>query len=83
MQRALGGIIEGDNPPLAHVSLLAKDIALALDAARSVQPINKTDYGGPLGAHAGRFFAQAIAAGLAKDDDSALVRWLQTTPTRN
>jgi L-threonate 2-dehydrogenase len=83
MQRALSGHTEGTGLALAHVSLLAKDIALALDAARLVQPSGNPDYAGPLGAHASRVFAQAVAAGLANQDDSALLSWLQTTPIRN
>jgi L-threonate 2-dehydrogenase len=83
MQRALSQSIGSSSLPLAHVSLLAKDAALALEAARAVQPTSHPDYAGPLGVHASHVFAQAVAAGLANEDDSALLSWLLTTPARN
>jgi putative dehydrogenase len=60
----------------AHVSLLAKDSALALRAAQD------TGFVPRLGQAAGECFAAAQAAGLAGDDDSALWRWLADAPRR-
>jgi 3-hydroxyisobutyrate dehydrogenase-like beta-hydroxyacid dehydrogenase len=74
MRRALAG----DTAPQAHMGLLAKDTALAVQAARELAP--GADYTGPLGERASQVFAQALAAGLAQEDDSALLQWLQTHP---
>jgi L-threonate 2-dehydrogenase len=77
MQRALAG----DYAPRAHMTLLAKDTALAVQAASQLGPAPHTPlYPGPLGQHAAQVFAQALAAGLAGQDDSALFKLLQTTP---
>jgi 3-hydroxyisobutyrate dehydrogenase-like beta-hydroxyacid dehydrogenase len=65
LRRALAG----DTAPRAHVALLAKDSALALDAARG------TGLALPVGEAAALRFAQALLAGLAQADDSALWRW--------
>jgi L-threonate 2-dehydrogenase len=73
MQRALAG----DYAPRAHMTLLAKDTALAVQAASHLGPL---PYPGPLGQHAAQVFAQALAAGLACQDDSALFKLMQTTP---
>jgi 3-hydroxyisobutyrate dehydrogenase len=64
LRRALAG----DTAPRAHVSLLAKDSGLAMAAAGDDAPA--------VGAAAARLFAQAMAAGLAQEDDGALWRWL-------
>ena len=56
--------------PLARMSLLAKDSALALAQAR------QAGFEVPVGAAAAGRFADALAAGLASADDSALWRWL-------
>ena len=56
--------------PLARISLLAKDSALALAQAR------QAGFEVPVGAAAAGRFADALAAGLASADDSALWRWL-------
>jgi L-threonate 2-dehydrogenase len=97
MQRALAG----DYAPRAHMTLLAKDTALAVQAGCQLSYTSGTDtkpgknnlagpdasvarhlhpYTGPLGQHAAQVFAQALAAGLAHEDDSALLKLLQTTP---
>jgi len=56
--------------PLAHMALLAKDSALALQAARpTALPL-------PLGNAAAQTFASALQSGLAAADDSALWRWM-------
>lgn len=63
--------IAGDLAPRAHMTLLAKDTRLALDAASQV------GFSGPLGAHASAVFAAAVAAGLEGLDDAALLEFLQ------
>jgi 3-hydroxyisobutyrate dehydrogenase-like beta-hydroxyacid dehydrogenase len=68
MPRALAG----DFAPRAHMTLLEKDTALALQAAASV------GFQGPLGPAAAQVFAQASAAGLAEMDDAALLRFLRS-----
>jgi L-threonate 2-dehydrogenase len=59
-------VLAGDAAPRAHMRLLAKDSALALDAARGAALAL------PLGAQAAEAFAAACRAGLADADDSAL-----------
>jgi 3-hydroxyisobutyrate dehydrogenase len=66
MHRALAG----DPAIHAHMALLAKDSGLAIAAAAA---------GGSapaVGEAAARLFAQAIEAGLAREDDSALWRFV-------
>lgn len=60
--------LAGDATPRAHMTLLAKDSALALAAAQG------TGLALPLGRDAAAAFAQACQAGLADADDSALWR---------
>jgi 3-hydroxyisobutyrate dehydrogenase len=67
MQRALAG----DYAPRAHLTLLEKDTALAVQAAAAV------GFEGPLGTATRDVFARASAAGLADLDDAALLRWLE------
>jgi L-threonate 2-dehydrogenase len=67
MRRAMAG----DLAPRAHMTLLAKDTRLALDAAQAA------DFAGPLGAAATAVFAQALRAGLAEMDDAALLDFLK------
>jgi putative dehydrogenase len=64
--------IEGDYAPRAHMTLLEKDTRLAVEAAQrvGVTPV--------LGTQANAIFAQASAAGFAKDDDAALLKHLST-----
>jgi len=66
----LGRLVAGDPHTHAQMHILAKDMRLALELARSV--------GGPdsVGASASATFAAAAAAGLKDADDSALIRWL-------
>jgi L-threonate 2-dehydrogenase len=72
LRRSLAGL----DQPLAHVALLAKDSALAMDEARRCQlPAD-------VGAAATASFAQAMAQGLARQDDSVLYRWLLQAPPR-
>lgn len=68
LRRALAG----ETAPQAHVGLLAKDSALAMAMAAAA-------IDGPalaVGAAATACFAQAMAAGLGREDDSAIWRWL-------
>jgi len=62
--------IDGDYAPRAHMTLLEKDTRLAVEAAQrlGVKPA--------LGTQASAIFAQASAAGFAKDDDAALLKHL-------
>lgn len=71
MRRAL----VGDFEPRAHVSLLAKDTGLALQAAEAVafEPV--------LGRLARDVFAQAVAQGLSGQDDAALLQWTRQSRT--
>ncbi|MBK8071462.1 MAG: NAD(P)-dependent oxidoreductase [Ramlibacter sp.] len=64
----------GDFEPRAHVTLLAKDTALAVAAA------DQAGFEGPLGARACQVFAQAISAGLAGEDDAALFKLMGGQP---
>jgi 3-hydroxyisobutyrate dehydrogenase-like beta-hydroxyacid dehydrogenase len=63
--------IAGDFAPRAHMTLLEKDTHLAVLAAQAV------GFEGPLGVTAARVFAQASAAGLAGQDDGALLQLLR------
>lgn len=64
--------LEGDHAPRAHLALLAKDSGLAIAAAGDAAPA--------VGAAAARLFQQALAAGLAREDDGALLHWLSARP---
>ena len=61
-------LLAGDAMPRAHVSLLAKDSALAAEFAREL------GLACDLGKVAAREFADALVAGLADADDSAMLR---------
>lgn len=65
--------IAGDLAPRAHMTLLAKDTRLAIEAA------HQAGWVGPLGPRAAEQFARAVAAGLAGLDDAAMLRWLRTS----
>ena len=62
--------IEGDYDPRAHVTLLAKDTRLAVEAAQAAA------FEGPLGAAARDAFAKAVGEGLGGLDDAALFKML-------
>jgi len=62
--------IAGDYAPRAHMTLLAKDTRMAVQAGRDA------GFEGPLGAAAQGVFAAACAGGLADLDDAALLKWL-------
>ncbi len=68
MRRALAG---GVNPPAAHMTLLAKDSKLAMQAAHEAGCSN------PLGEVATRLFAQALAQGMGDLDDAQMLSLLQ------
>ena len=70
-QDRMARAVAGDFEPRAHMTLLEKDTRLAMEAASTV------GFSGPLGAAAARTFAQASAAGLAGQDDAALLLWLR------
>ena len=63
--------ITGDLAPRAHMTLLAKDTRLAVEAAQAA------GFTGPLGESASQVFARAVQAGLADLDDGALLGFLQ------
>ena len=67
MRRALAG----DFAPRAHVGLLKKDTALAVEAAHAA------GFAGLLGPLAARAFEQAHVGGMADLDDAALLLWLR------
>ncbi len=67
MRRALAG----DFAPRAHVGLLKKDTALAIEAAHAA------GFAGLLGPLAARAFEQAHVGGMADLDDAALLLWLR------
>jgi L-threonate 2-dehydrogenase len=71
MQRAL----QGHTAPLAHMALLAKDTALAVQAECNTVAGASATYSGSLGVQVSQLFAQALAAGMAEQDDSALLEW--------
>lgn len=68
-------VIAGDFAPRAHLSLLAKDTLLAVQAAQAA------GYRGPLGPVAKEIFAAASSAGLGGLDDGALFQWLAAADT--
>lgn len=63
-------MLAGDVAPRAHMTLLAKDTRLAMQAAAAV------GFEGPLGQKASALFAQACQSGLMDADDGALLAWL-------
>jgi 3-hydroxyisobutyrate dehydrogenase len=62
--------IDGDYAPRAHMTLLAKDTRLAIEAAR------EAGFDGPLGERARDVFASALREGLGELDDAALFKLL-------
>lgn len=63
--------LASDTAPQAHLGLLAKDSALAMGSAG----LAGLDL--PVGAAAMKCFAAAVAAGLVRQDDSALWQWIR------
>lgn len=68
-------VLAGDHKPRAHMTLLAKDTRLAMEAGAAAGA------SGPLGAATAAAFAQACASGYADCDDGALLQWLRQLPT--
>jgi L-threonate 2-dehydrogenase len=66
--------IAGDFAPRAHMTLLRKDTALAVQAARTA------GFAGPLGPAAAAVFEAAVRAGLQDLDDAALLPFLARAP---
>lgn len=66
--------IAGDFAPRAHMTLLRKDTALAVQAARAA------GFAGPLGPAAAALFEAAVQAGLQDLDDAALLPFLAGSP---
>lgn len=66
--------IEDDYAPRAHVTLLRKDTALAVQAAR------QAGFDGPLGNTASQVFAQAVERGWEHLDDAVVFRLLSEPP---
>jgi 3-hydroxyisobutyrate dehydrogenase len=67
MRRAL----VNDFEPRAHMTLLTKDTALAVDAAKTA------GFQGVLGPLAAEAFTKACQAGLADADDAAMLQWVR------
>lgn len=69
MRRVLAGDV---NPPGAHMTLLAKDTQLAMQAAREAGCAN------PVGEVATGLFAQALARGMGDLDDAQMLELLKS-----
>jgi putative dehydrogenase len=69
MRRALNGQV---HPPGAHMTLLAKDTKLAMQAARDAGCSN------PMGTVATDLFSQALAQGLSDLDDAQMLDFLKS-----
>jgi putative dehydrogenase len=65
----LARVLTGDRTPGARMHILAKDLRLAEDLARSLGKATT------LGAATSALFAAAITSGLGDADDSALISW--------
>jgi len=72
MTRAL----DGDRTPRAATALLNKDVAIAVDAAATL------NFDAPLARAARDAFAAAVAAGYGSDDDAALLQFYQNRVQR-
>jgi putative dehydrogenase len=68
--------IAGDLAPRAHMTLLRKDTALAVQAGADA------GFAGPLGPIAREMFQRAVDAGLADLDDGALLQFLSSASDR-
>ncbi len=76
MRRVLAADYE-PRAPLAHMALLAKDTALAVSAAHSLN-LGQQSHIVALGQLASTVFGQAMQSDCADQDDSALFKFLQT-----
>ena len=67
-QNRVPHILAGDYTPLSAVNIFVKDLGLVLDSAR------KLTFPLPLAATAHQIFLNAAAAGLGREDDSAVIK---------
>ena len=70
-QNRVPHILNGDYTPLSAVSIFVKDLGIVLDSAR------KMHFPAPLTAAAHQLYLAAAGAGLAGEDDSAVVKVYQ------
>lgn len=70
-QNRVPHILEGDYTPLSAVSIFVKDLGIVLDTARSL------NFPAPLTAAAHQLYLSAAGAGLAGEDDSAVIKVYQ------
>ena len=70
-QNRVPHILEGDYTPLSAVSIFVKDLGIVLDAAKSMS------FPAPLTAAAHQQYLAAAGAGLAHEDDSAVIKVYQ------
>ena len=67
-QNRVPHILEGDYTPLSAVSIFVKDLGIVLDTAKSM------NFPAPLTAAAHQLYLSAAGAGLAGEDDSAVIK---------
>jgi 3-hydroxyisobutyrate dehydrogenase len=67
-ENRMAHVLAGDYTPLSAVDIFVKDLGLVLDTARA------TRFPLPLSATAHQMFMQASAAGLGREDDSAVIK---------
>ncbi|MGD8788760.1 MAG: NAD(P)-binding domain-containing protein [Burkholderiales bacterium] len=70
-QNRVPHILEGDYTPLSAVSIFVKDLGIVLDTAKSM------NFPAPLTAAAHQLYLSAAGAGLAGEDDSAVIKVYQ------
>jgi 3-hydroxyisobutyrate dehydrogenase len=70
-QNRVPHILEGDYTPLSAVSIFVKDLGIVLDTARTM------NFPAPLTAAAHQLYLSAAGAGLAGEDDSAVIKVYQ------
>ncbi len=70
-QNRVPHILEGDYTPLSAVSIFVKDLGIVLDTAKSM------NFPAPLTAAAHQLYLSAAGAGLAGQDDSAVIKVYQ------
>jgi putative dehydrogenase len=70
-QNRVPHILDGDYTPLSAVSIFVKDLGIVLDTAKSM------NFPAPLTAAAHQLYLSAAGAGLAGEDDSAVIKVYQ------
>lgn len=70
-QNRVPHILDGDYTPLSAVSIFVKDLGIVLDSARNMH------FPAPLTAAAHQLYLAAAGAGLAGEDDSAVIKVYQ------